>query len=202
MISKRKYEEIKVPRFVYVLFFSAVASFIIYMLTLYYAPRRANGKTLYMISITFAVIGICIAIGLSLYNICRKIRTGKDLNDFVESDLKLFFGKVNESIARNVKFQYNKDKKVIECVVSQHNDELQGMLDSGEVKCSVGQGNNKKVLFTEMASLMGNDAKKTDKSESVKGESGSEIEKNLNHSNKMQNWYKNNFDNNSKVKHE
>ena len=106
MISKRKYEEVKVPRFVYILFFSAIISFIIYMLTLYYAPRRSNGKTLYTVSIIFAVIGICIAIGLSVYNICRKIRSGKDLNDFVESDLNLFFGKVNENGSPNVKFQY------------------------------------------------------------------------------------------------
>ena len=204
MISKRKYEEIKVPRFVYVLFFSAIVSFIIYMLTLYYAPRRSNGKTLYTISIIFAVIGICIAIGLSLYNICRKIRTGKDLNDFVECDLNLFFGKVNENISHNVKFQYNKDKKVIECVVSKDNDEHQGMFDIADGKCNINQHNIKKVLITEMASLMGNDVKKADKSESLKGESGSEIEKNLKHDKgyaQMQNWYKNNFDNN-KLKHD
>ena len=208
MISKRKYEEVKVPRFVYILFFSAIISFIIYMLTLYYAPRRSNGKTLYTISIIFAVIGICIAIGLSVYNICRKIRSGKDLNDFVESDLNLFFGKVNENGSRNVKFQYNKDKKVIECVVY-NKDDMEG-------KWNMNRGNNgKRVLMTETASLMGNDGKRMDKSESLKGESGSEVERDLNRDreyDKMQSWYKNNFDNNNgsggsgggggKVKHE
>ena len=201
MISKRKYEEVKVPRFVYILFFTAIISFIIYMLTLYYAPRRSNGKTLYTISIIFAVIGICIAIGLSVYNICRKIRSGKDLNDFVESDLKLFFGKVNESGSRNVKFQYNKDKKVIECVVYKEYSDVDG-------KWNGNKGNNaKRVLMTETASLMGNDGKRMDKSESLKGESGSEVERDLNRDkgyDKMQSWYKNNFDNGGggKVKHE
>jgi hypothetical protein len=200
MISKRKYEEVKVPRFVYILFFTAITSFIIYMLTLYYAPRRSNGKTLYTISIIFAVIGICIAIALSVYNICRKIRSGKDLNDFVESDLNLFFGKVNESGSRNVKFQYNKYKKVIECVVYKDYNDVDG-----------NKGNNgKRALMTETASLMGNDGKRMDKSESLKGESGSEIERDLNRDkgyDKMQGWYKNNFYNNNnsdggKVKHE
>lgn len=116
-IKKRKYEEIKTPNWIYMLFLSSLICFIIYMFLLFYSSRRKNGKALMILSIIFAIFGCIIAAMIVIYNLLRQITKQKNLEDFIAKDLNQFCKMINKKISNNLLFQFNKVEKSLECFV-------------------------------------------------------------------------------------
>ena len=67
----------------------------------------------HLISIGFALFGILIIIILLFYNIFKSKRVGKDIDDFVSEDLKIYLTTIQKEISNEVVFSYDKKNKMI-----------------------------------------------------------------------------------------
>lgn len=150
-ISKRKYDRLVIPKWIYVLSFLSAVCFVAYLLLMYFAPRHANGITLYYVGIGFCAVGIIIAVALSIYNFAKKVTVGKDLEVFICEGLEGWCNNINKSINENIAFSYDKDEKVLICLVYSQINQPQVFKSIREIEEPfVHQDNNSPQKYNEM----------------------------------------------------
>ena len=112
-VKKENFDKQELRTWIYVFGGIILIVFLIFLIILYYSPRYKEGKNLYLISIGFALFGILIIIILLFYNIFKSKRVGKDIDDFVSEDLKIYLTTIQKEISNEVVFSYDKKNKMI-----------------------------------------------------------------------------------------
>ena len=103
-VKKEKFDKQELKTWIYVFGGIILIIFLIFLIILYYSPRYKEGKNLYLISIGFALFGIFIIVILLFYNIFKSKRVGKDIDDFVSEDLKIYLTTIQKEISNEVVF--------------------------------------------------------------------------------------------------
>ena len=111
-VKKSQYEKQDIKRFVYILSYISVFSFIVFFIILYYYPRIKKKRKIYLFEIYFGVLGYIILLIIIIYNAFKKKTNEKFVDEFIYDDLTKYF-KSLKKIFKNITFQYNKRKKMI-----------------------------------------------------------------------------------------
>jgi len=122
-VKKRINDQIKLPKNVIILSIISIVLVIIYMILLYLSIFSENGKVMIIISIVCVTISSMIALGLSIYNISRKLGKFKSLEQIIKVDLDGYLKEINKKYEGRLVFSYHEVNRWIECNILKKKNE-------------------------------------------------------------------------------
>lgn len=114
-IKKKNYEKIRTEKWVFFISFFVIIFFLVYIITLFYWPRRHNGYNLKNIGLTTSVLGLFLLIIIELYNLCYGLKKKKELKEFYYEPLMDFLYNLNKEYNGNIFFEFNFEEKELIC---------------------------------------------------------------------------------------
>ena len=122
-LKKAKFDKVEINTIAYILIFISFIFTLIYILLMYYAPRKeSNQNALKIFGIIFFCLSIAILFGVSIFFSLQPLKGDKALYQFYKKEMYNYIDQLNKKWENVMIFKYEKSTKNIICLVKVNKD--------------------------------------------------------------------------------
>lgn len=117
--QRKQQENITVPKFMDVIFWIMLLfSFVAFVFLIIYTKTESENEALFYVALILIILACGVVVALMFYNYFRKLPKEQSLTYYINQGMKEYIDGLNKKYIKTAKFNYNEEKKQIECILA------------------------------------------------------------------------------------